>query len=326
MSKTVVEPLLHEDDNRFVMFPISNENIWAMYKKQVDCFWRVEEVDLSKDLKNWETLTTDEKYFISMILAFFAASDGIVVENLGMRFMSEVQLPEARAFYGFQIAMENIHSEMYSLLIETYISDKSEKTRLFTALQHFPCIKKKGEWAMKWIQDKRSSFATRLLAFACVEGIFFSGAFCSIYWLKKRGLMPGLTFSNELISRDEALHTEFAILLYKNLVKKPSKNKVFDIVTEAVDIEKEFINDALPCRLIGMNSTLMGQYIEFVADRLLVQLGYEKVYNAANPFDFMELISVEGKTNFFEKRVGEYALATKEIKGDEFDWGADIDF
>jgi len=324
MSKTGIEPLLQEDDNRFVMFPLADADIWSMYKKQVDCFWRAEEVDLSKDLPHWEALTDNERYFISMILAFFAASDGIVLENLGMRFMSEVQLPEARAFYGFQIAMENIHSEMYSLLIETYIRDKDEKHKLFHALENFPCIRKKADWAIKWINDKRSSFATRLIAFACVEGIFFSGAFCSIYWLKKRGLMPGLTFSNELISRDEALHTEFAILLYGKLVKKLSKSRVCEIIKEAVEIEKEFINDALPCRLIGMNSKLMSTYIEFVADRLCVQLGYEKIYNSANPFDFMELISIEGKTNFFEKRVGEYALATKDRTGDEFDLDCDF--
>ena len=319
MSKKEIEPLLQEDDNRFVMFPIADDSIWQMYKKQVDCFWRAEEVDLSKDLTHWETLTDKEKYFISMILAFFAASDGIVLENLGMRFMSEVQLPEARAFYGFQIAMENIHSEMYSLLIETYIKDKDQKNKLFHALENFPCIKKKADWAIKWINDKRSSFATRLIAFACVEGIFFSGAFCSIYWLKKRGLMPGLTFSNELISRDEALHTEFAILLYTKLNKKLSKSRINEIIKEAVEIEKEFINEALPCRLIGMNAKLMSQYIEFVADRLCMQMGYDKIYNSSNPFDFMELISVEGKTNFFEKRVGEYALATKDRTGDEFD-------
>jgi ribonucleotide reductase beta subunit family protein with ferritin-like domain len=319
MSKKEIEPLLQEDDNRFVMFPIADDSIWQMYKKQVDCFWRAEEVDLSKDLTHWETLTDKEKYFISMILAFFAASDGIVLENLGMRFMSEVQLPEARAFYGFQIAMENIHSEMYSLLIETYINDKTEKNKLFHAIENFPCIKKKADWAIKWINDKRSSFATRLIAFACVEGIFFSGAFCSIYWLKKRGLMPGLTFSNELISRDEALHTEFAILLYTKLNKKLTKSRINDIIKEAVEIEKEFINEALPCRLIGMNAKLMSQYIEFVADRLCLQLGYDKIYNSTNPFEFMELISVEGKTNFFEKRVGEYALATKDRRGDEFD-------
>jgi ribonucleoside-diphosphate reductase subunit M2 len=268
---------------------------------------------------SWNTLNEDEQFFIKMIIAFFAASDGIVLENLGMRFMSEVQLSEARAFYGFQIAMENIHSEMYSLLIDTYIKDGEEKQKLFTALQNYPCIKKKADWAIKWIHDKRSSFATRILAFACVEGIFFSGAFCSIYWLKKRGKMPGLTFSNELISRDEALHTEFAILLYKKLNKQLNKKKVFDIIKEAVEIEKEFICEALPCKLISMNSTLMSQYIEFVADRLALQLGYTAIYNTANPFDFMELISIEGKTNFFEKRVGEYALATKTKDSTVFD-------
>ena len=312
MSKIINEPLLTENDNRFVMFPVEDDQIWKMYKKQVDCFWRVEEVDLGKDLNDWVGLSNDEQYFIKMIIAFFAASDGIVLENLGMRFMSEVQLSEARAFYGFQIAMENIHSEMYSLLIETYINDNTEKNELFHALENFPCINKKAQWALKWINDKRSSFATRLVAFACVEGIFFSGAFCSIYWLKKRGLMPGLTFSNELISRDEALHTEFAILLYNKLQKKLSKKKIHEIIKEAVEIENEFINDALPCRLIGMNSTLMSQYIKFVADRLSLQLGYGKIYDVSNPFDFMEMISIEGKTNFFEKRVGEYALATKE--------------
>jgi|TARA_B110000259_G_scaffold179579_1_gene219262 ribonucleotide reductase beta subunit family protein with ferritin-like domain len=291
-----------------------------MYKKQVDCFWRAEEIDLSKDLASWETLTDDEKYFIKMIIAFFAASDGIVLENLGIRFMSEVQLSEARAFYGFQIAMENIHSEVYSLLIDTYVKDETEKDSLFNAIENFPCIRKKADWAIKWINDKRSSFATRLIAFACVEGIFFSGAFCSIYWLKKRGKMPGLTFSNELISRDEALHTEFAVLLYSKLAKKLPKKKVVEMIQEAVEIEKEFICEALPCRLISMNSKLMSQYIEFVADRLLVQLGYDKVYNATCPFDFMEQISVEGKTNFFEKRVGEYALANKEKDETTFDF------
>lgn len=318
MSKTNQEPLLQEDDNRFVMFPIQHDDIWEMYKKQVDCFWRAEEVDLSKDYLHWQTLNQDEKHFVSMILAFFAASDGIVLENLGSRFMSEVQLSEARAFYGFQIAMENIHSQMYSLLIETYIQDREEKSRLFCALENFPCIKKKADWALKWINDNRSSFATRLIAFACVEGIFFSGAFCSIFWLKKRGLMPGLTFSNELISRDEALHTEFAILLYSKLLRKVQKSKVYEIIKEAVEIEKEFITDALPCKLIGMNATLMQQYIEFIADRLVVQLGYDKIYNSSNPFNFMELISVESKTNFFEKRVSEYALADKTKQDDIF--------
>jgi ribonucleoside-diphosphate reductase subunit M2 len=290
-----------------------------MYKKQVDSFWRAEEIDLTKDLLSWKTLTDEEQYFIKMIIAFFAASDGIVSENLALRFMGDVQLSEARAFYGFQIAMENIHSETYSLLIETYINDREEKHKLFNAVQNFPCIRKKADWAIKWIQDKRSSFATRLVAFACVEGIFFSGSFCSIFWLKKRGLMPGLSFSNELISRDEALHCEFAVLLYSKIIKKLKKEKIYEIITEAVTIEKEFICEALPCRLIGMNSELMSQYIEFVADRLLLQLGYDKHYNTNNPFPWMELISLNGKTNFFEKKVGDYALANKEIKEDTFD-------
>jgi ribonucleoside-diphosphate reductase subunit M2 len=320
MSKQINEPLLIADDSRFVMFPIQHDDIWNMYKKQVDCFWRAEEVDLSKDLNDWKKLNKDEKHFISIVLAFFAASDGIVLENIGLRFMSEVQNSEARAFYGFQIAMENIHSQMYSQLIETYIEDREEKSKMFNALDNFPCIKKKADWAKKWIGDNRSSFATRLVAFACVEGIFFSGAFCSIFWLKKRGLLPGLTFSNELISRDEALHTEFAVLLYTKLLKKVNKNKINELIKEAVAIEKEFITEALPCRLIGMNSNLMATYIEFIADRLCVQLGYEQIYNASNPFDFMELISVESKTNFFEKRVSEYALADKGQTKDVFDF------
>ena len=324
MAKNVPEPLLTEDDSRYVMFPIKDEEVWSMYKKQVDCFWRAEEVDLSKDLVHWETLNGDEKHFISMVLAFFAASDGIVLENIGTRFMNEVQLAEARAFYGFQIAMENIHSQMYSQLIETYISDREQKHKLFNALENFDCIKKKADWAKKWIGDNRSSFATRLVAFACVEGIFFSGSFCSIFWLKKRGLMPGLTFSNELISRDEALHTEFAVLLHSKLNRKCNKNKVYDIIKEAVEIEKTFITDALPCRLIGMNADLMDQYIEFIADRLVVQLGFDKIYRSTNPFDFMELISVESKTNFFEKRVSEYALADKTKTNDIFDMSEDF--
>lgn len=319
MSKTTNnEPLLSDNDDRFVMFPIEHNDIWSMYKKQVDCFWRAEEIDLSKDLLSWKTLDDNEQYFIKMIIAFFAGSDGIVLENLGMRFMNEVQIAEARAFYGFQIAMENIHSETYSLLIDTYVKDKEEKQKLFQAIQNFSCIKKKADWAIKWINDKRSSFATRLIAFACVEGIFFSGAFCSIFWLKKRGKMPGLTFSNELISRDEALHTEFAILLYNKLNKKLNKKKIIEIITEAVDIEKDFICSALPCRLIGMNSDLMNKYIEFVADRLSTQLGCDKIYNTQNPFDFMEAISIEGKTNFFEKRVAEYALANKDKQNTDF--------
>ena len=317
MSK---EPLLTPDDKRFVMFPIKYDDIWAMYKKQVDCFWRPEEIDLSKDLDDWAKLNDDEKHFISMILAFFAASDGIVLENLAQRFMSDVQVSEARAFYGFQIAMENIHSHTYSLLIETYIKDNEEKNKFFNAIENYPCIKKKSDWAQKWIHDNRSSFATRLVAFACIEGIFFSGAFSSIFWLKKRGLMPGLTFSNELISRDEALHCEFAILLYSKLEKKLPKAKIHDIIKECVEIEIEFICEALPCRLIGMNSELMGQYIQFVADRLCVQLGYPKIYNVANCLDYMELISLESKVNFFEKRLGEYALANVNKSDADFDF------
>lgn len=324
MTRTQNEPLLTPDDKRFVAFPIQYNDIWEMYKKQVDCFWRAEEIDLSKDLDDWKKLTADEKHFVSMILAFFAASDGIVLENLATRFMSDVQVSEARAFYGFQIAMENIHSETYSLLIETYINDKVEKDRLFNALDNFPCIKKKSDWAQKWIKDNRSGFATRLVAFACVEGVFFSGAFSSIFWLKKRGLLPGLTFSNELISRDEALHTEFAVLLYDKMENKLKKSKVHEIIREAVEIETEFICDALPCRLIGMNSMMMTQYIQFVADRLCVQLGYDKIYNVANSFDFMDMISLESKTNFFEKRVSEYALADKTVDDNTFDFSDDF--
>ena len=324
MSKALVEPLLSEDTSRYVMFPVSDQTIWKLYKKQVDCFWRPEEIDTSKDLTQWDSLTTDEQFFIKMILAFFAGSDGIVLENLASRFMMDVQLPEARAFYGFQIAMENIHSETYSILIDSYIKDNVEKDKLFHAIEHFPCIEKKAKWAIKWIQDKRSCFATRLIAFACIEGIFFSGAFCSIYWLKKRGMMPGLTFSNELISRDEALHTEFAIYLFSKLEKKIPKKKIRDIIQEAVSIEKEFITEALPCRLIGMNSELMNLYIEFVADRLCLQLGYDKIYRSTNPFDFMELISVESKMNFFERTNSEYALANKVVDDNVFELSADF--
>ena len=318
-TELLTEPLLSEDTSRYVMFPVQNQDIWKMYKKQVDSFWRAEEVDLSKDLGDWNNLTEDEQYFISMVLAFFAASDGIVMENLATRFMGDVQLSEARAFYGFQIAMENIHSEMYSLLIETYIKDKAQKQRLFTAIETFPCIKKKADWARKWINDSdKSSFATRLVAFACVEGIFFSSSFAAIYWIKKRGLMPGLTLSNEFISRDEALHTEFAILLYSTLNNKLSKEQVSTIIRDAVEIEKEFILESLPCRLIGMNSAMMSQYIEFVGDRLCLQLGIDKLYGSLNPFDFMELISIESKSNFFERTVSEYALANKEMSTDVF--------
>jgi len=297
------------------MFPIQHDDIWKMYLKHVDCFWRAEEIDLSRDMNDWPSLTNDEQHFVKMILAFFAASDGIVCENLATRFMGEVQWAEARAFYGFQIAMENIHSHTYSLLIDTYIADPLEKDRLFTALDNFECIRKKAAWAQKWIENKDASFATRLVAFSCVEGIFFSSSFAAIYWLKKRGLMPGLTFSNELISRDEALHCEFAVLLYSKLLSQLSEMEIHLMIKEAVAIEKEFIIESIPCRLIGMNAGLMSQYIEFVADRLAIQLGYAKVFGSTNPFDFMELISIESKVNFFEKRLAEYALANKDTTG-----------
>lgn len=298
------EVLLRENKDRFVILPINYPAIWEMYKKHEASFWTAEEIDLSDDLKHWENLNQGEKHFISHVLAFFAASDGIVNENLAVNFMSEVQVPEARCFYGFQIMMENIHSETYALLIDTYVKDPVEKDRLFHAIDTVPCVGKKAEWALKWIDN--GTFAQRLVAFAAVEGIFFSGSFCSIFWLKKRGLMPGLTFSNELISRDEGMHCEFACLLYSMLENKLSKEEATGIITDAVEIEKEFITDALPVRLIGMNADLMSQYIEFVADRWLVELGYDKYYNATNPFDFMEMISLQGKTNFFEKRVGDY--------------------
>ncbi len=298
------ELLLRENKDRFVILPIKYPAIWEMYKKCEASFWTAEEIDLSDDMKHWETMNAGEKHFISHILAFFAASDGIVNENLAINFMSEVQLPEARCFYGFQIMMENIHSETYALLIDTYIKDPIEKDRLFHAIDTVPCVNKKAEWALRWINN--GSFAERLIAFAAVEGIFFSGSFCSIFWLKKRGLMPGLTFSNELISRDEGMHCEFACLLYRMLENKLSKEAATKIITDAVEIEKEFVTDALPVNLIGMNAKLMSQYIEFVADRWLGELGYDKVYGASNPFDFMEMISLQGKTNFFEKRVGDY--------------------
>jgi ribonucleotide reductase beta subunit family protein with ferritin-like domain len=324
MSSKMSEPLLESTDERYVMFPLQYADIWDLYKKQVDCFWRAEEVDLSKDLTDWAKLTPDEKHFITMVLAFFAASDGIVLENLALRFMGDVQVAEARSFYGFQIAMENIHSEMYSLLIDTYVNDSVEKDRLFHATSNFPCITKKADWAKKWIADNRSSFASRLVAFAAIEGIFFSSSFASIYWLKKRGILPGLTFSNELISRDEALHTEFAIMLYKKMNSKLSKKRIHEIIKEAVEIETEFITVAIPCKMIGMNCKLMTQYIQFVADRLCVQLGYEKIYNSTNPFDFMELISVESKVNFFERTNSEYAMANKKVDDDCFNFSCDF--
>ena len=299
------EPILIENKDRFVLFPIKHKDIWEMYKKAEASFWTAEEIDLNPDLQDWENkLNDDEKHFIKHVLAFFAASDGIVNENLAINFMNNVQYPEARCFYGFQIMMENIHSETYSLLIDSYIKDPKEKDRLFHSIDTLPCVGKKAEWALKWISN--GTFAERLIAFAAVEGIFFSGSFCSIFWLKKRGLMPGLTFSNELISRDEGLHCDFACLLYSQLQHPLPKETVTGIIKNAVEIEKEFVSDALPVRLIGMNADMMCQYIEFVADRLLVALGCDKTYNATNPFDFMELISLQNKTNFFEKRVAEY--------------------
>lgn len=301
-----VEPILQENKNRFVIFPIKHHDIWEWYKKMEASFWTAEEIDLHQDLTDWNNkLNDDERYFIKHILAFFAASDGIVNENLAENFVNEVQYAEAKFFYGFQIMMENIHSETYSLLIDTYVKDEGEKAELFNALEVFPAIAKKAEWALKWIES--DSFAERLIAFAAVEGIFFSGAFCSIYWLKKRGLMPGLTFSNELISRDEGVHCDFAVHLHNHhLVNKVPKDRIKEIIVDALDIERQFVTESLPVSLIGMNATLMTQYLEFVADRLLVELGCERVYGSANPFDFMDMISLQGKTNFFEKRVAEY--------------------
>ncbi|QHR82563.1 ribonucleotide reductase small subunit [Brazilian porcupinepox virus 1] len=300
------EYILNESSDRFVIFPILHNDIWKMYKKAVASFWTVEEVDLSNDLRDWEKLSDKEQHFIKYVLAFFSSSDGIVNENLAARFYNEVQLSEARCFYGFQIAMENIHSEMYSLLIDTYIKDPIEKRFLFNAIENIDCVKKKAIWTKRWISDYKSTFGERLVAFAAVEGIFFSGSFAAIFWIKKRGLLPGLTFSNELISRDEGLHCDFACLLFKYLINPPHESLVTDIIREAVYIEQLFLKDAIPVDLIGMNYNLMCRYIEFVADRLLCELGFKKVYNVSNPFDFMENISLEGKTNFFERRVGEY--------------------
>jgi ribonucleoside-diphosphate reductase beta chain len=301
-----IEPILQENKNRFVIFPIKHHDIWEFYKKMEASFWTAEEIDLSQDLNDWNNkLSEDEKYFVKHILAFFAASDGIVNENLAENFVNEVQYAEAKFFYGFQIMMENIHSETYSLLIDTYVKDEAEKTQLFTAIDVFPAIKKKAEWALKWIES--DSFAERLIAFAAVEGIFFSGSFCSIFWLKKRGLMPGLTFSNELISRDEGVHCDFAVHLHNHhLINKVPKDRIRKIIVDALNIEREFITESIPVSLIGMNATLMTQYLEFVTDRLLVELGCEREYNTANPFDFMDMISLQGKTNFFEKKVAEY--------------------
>lgn len=306
---SVVEPILRPSNNRFVLFPIEHEDIWEWYKKQEASFWTAEEIDLQQDVTDWNNkLIEDERYFIKHILAFFAASDGIVNENLAENFVSEVQYTEAKFFYGFQLMMENIHSEVYSLLIDTYIKDDKEKDQLFRAIEIFPAIKEKADWALKWIES--DSFAERLIAFSAVEGIFFSGAFCSIFWMKKRGLLPGLTFSNELINRDEGLHADFAVFLHQNhIVNKVPKARITEILTNALNIERKFITESLPVSLIGMNAHLMTQYLEFVTDRLLVEYGCDKVYNASNPFDFMEMISLEGKTNFFEKRVSEYQKA-----------------
>lgn len=324
MESSFTEPLLQPDDNRYVMFPIQHNDIWEMYKRSIDSFWHTGEISLAQDLNDWNKLSEDEKNFIKMILAFFSSSDALVTDNLGSRFMNEVQPSEARAFYAFQIAIETIHSEMYSILIDTYIKDNAEKDKLFKATQNYPSISKKFKWAEKWLNDKRSGFATRLVAFAIVEGIFFSSSFAAIYWIKKRGLMPGLTFSNELISRDEALHTEFATLLYSKIVRRIPKKKIYEIIKEAVDIEKEFITESIPCKMIGMNAKLMTQYIEFVADRLCLQLGYDKFYNSPNPFDFMELISVDSKVNFFERTNSEYALANKTVDDNVFNMDTDF--
>jgi len=306
-SNDINELLLKHNKKRFVLFPIVYNNIYQLYKKAESSFWTVHEIDLSKDLNDWIKLNNDEKHFIKNIIGFFAGSDGIIMENLAARFMNEVQIPEARAFYSYQIFNESIHSETYSLLIDTYIKDNEEKEKIFNSIENNPCIKKKALWAYKWIENKDVSFATRLLAFSIVEGIFFSGSFCAIYWIKKRGLLPGLTFSNELISKDEGMHCEFAILLYSMIENKIDEKVVHEIFTEAVDIEKEFITDSISCNMIGMNAVLMKEYIEFVSDRLLVQLGYNKIWNTENPFDFMELISLRPKSNFFEVRVGEYS-------------------
>ncbi|MDC6361922.1 MULTISPECIES: ribonucleotide-diphosphate reductase subunit beta [Flavobacteriaceae] len=326
---TAIEPILQENKDRFVIFPIKHHDLWDWYKKCEACFWTAEEIDLHQDLTDWNSkLNDDERYFIKHILAFFAASDGIVNENLAENFVNEVQYSEAKFFYGFQIMMENIHSETYSLLIDTYVKDEKEKNILFQAIENFPAIKKKADWALKWIESP--SFAERLIAFAAVEGIFFSGAFCSIFWLKKRGLMPGLTFSNELISRDEGMHCDYAVHLHNNhLVNKVPKERIKDIIVDALNIEREFITESLPVSLIGMNAKLMTQYLEFVTDRLLVELQCEKVYNATNPFDFMDMISLQGKTNFFEKRVSEYQKAgvlNKEKDSDSQKISFDADF
>ena len=317
------EPILQENPSRFVLFPIKHKKLWDAYKIAEASFWTAEEIDFSKDTNDWESLTKNEKHFLKNIIAFFAGSDGIVLENLVGNFCNEIQLPEARCFYGFQIAIENIHSEVYSLIIDKYVKDELEKATLFNAIEEIPCVKRKADWAIKWMSPDKASFSERVIAFAVVEGIFFSGSFCAIFWLKKRGLLPGLTFSNELISRDEGMHTDFAVLIYEMLINKLDPERIYSIVTQAVEIEKSFITESIPCALIGMNAELMKQYIEYVADRLLVQLGYAKYYNSENPFEFMQLISMENKTNFFEKRVSEYSLANVTTDGTTND---DIEF
>ena len=319
------EPLLQKNNNRYVIFPIKHNDIWKSYKNAVSTFWSPEELDLNKDRTQWEEkLSDDERYFIKNILAFFAGSDGIVMENLAQRFMNDTDISEIISFYSYQMFIENIHGETYSLLIDTYIKDEDEKNRLFDAINTIPCIQNKASWAKKWINNDDATFAIRLIAFAIVEGLFFSGSFCAIFWLKKRGLMSGLTFSNELISRDEGMHTDFAVLLYSKIVNKIPKEVVYNIIEEAVNIENEFITESIPCKMIGMNSDMMTEYIKFVADRLLNQLGYDKLYNAKNPFDFMEMISLRPKSNFFEIRVGEYQMANVGKKKEEF--SIDLDF
>ena len=326
LDTKVVEPMLDVNEDRFVIFPIKHHDIWAKYKQHMAVFWTPEEIDLSKDMAHWEKLNDNERHFIKNILGFFAGSDGIVMENLATRFSREVQIPEARFFYGCQNLLEAVHSETYSLLIDTYITDAKEKSDLLHAIKTIPCVEKKAKWALDWIDSPDADFATRLIGFAAVEGIFFSGAFCAIFWLKQRGIMPGLTLSNEFIARDEGIHTDFACLLYSKLVGKLSKAKAHKIIREAVKIEKNFITKSLPCELIGMNAELMKQYIEFVADRLSLQLGYPKIYSATNPFDFMERISLENKDNFFEKRVSTYAKAAVGKKREDMAFATDMAF
>ena len=326
LDERKTEPLLTPEDNRYVVYPIKHKDIWDAYKKQMACFWTAEELDFTQDVKDWEKLTPNEKHFIKNVLAFFAGSDGIVMENLIERFITEVKWMEAKLAYGFQSFMEGIHAETYSLMIDTLINDEEEKTFLLNAIATIPCVSKKADWAKKWIGDRKASFATRLVAFACVEGIFFSGSFCSIFWLKQRGIMPGLTTSNEFIARDEGLHTDFACLLYKYINHKIRRHKLVEIVGEAIEIEKEFICESLPCKLLGMNADLMKQYIEYVADRLVVQLGYSKIYNVSNPFDFMERISLEGKDNFFEKRVSSYVKSGVGKTSEEMSFSTEDEF